>query len=107
LGQSPKYLIWNNDRKFGAEFERIASGARVKILKTPIAAPKANAICGRLLGSGRRESLDQFLVFGEQHLNKILKSYRDYYNQKRPHQGVNQAMPEAPNTSTIKSGKVV
>jgi transposase InsO family protein len=107
FGQSSKYLIRDNNRKFGAEFERIASGAGIKILKTPIAAPKANAICERLLGSVRRESLDHFFVFGEQQLNRILKSYRDYYNQKRLHQGINQAIPEAPNTSTAISGKVV
>jgi transposase InsO family protein len=104
--QKPKYLIRDNDRKFGAEFERVASGAGIEILKTPIAAPKANAICERLLGSVRRESLDHFLTFGEKHLFKILKSYRDYYNRQRPHQGINQNLPESTTNWRTKTGKI-
>jgi putative transposase len=107
FGEGPKYLIRDNDRKFGLEFERVANGAGIKVLKTPIEAPKANAICERMLGSVRREALDHFLILGEKHLYKTLKAYRDYYNGKRPHQGIGQTIPQAEKPSTTQSGKIV
>ena len=60
FGEHPRYLIRDNDAKFGLQFARVAAGAGIEILKTPFHAPKANAICERFLGSVRRECLDHF-----------------------------------------------
>jgi len=60
--QKPTYFIRGNDRKFGQQFTRIAAGTGIKILKTPIAAPNANAICERFLESIRHECLDHLFV---------------------------------------------
>ena len=57
-------------------------------------APKANAICERFLGSVRRECLDHILVFGEQHLYRVVREYVQYFNRARPHQGIEQNIPE-------------
>jgi putative transposase len=51
--QKPKYLIRDNDRKFGPAFERVAADRGIEVLKTPIAAPKANALCERLMAATR------------------------------------------------------
>ena len=48
-----------------------------------------NAFVERLNGSIRREAIDHFLLFSEKQIRKILKSYVDYYNRQRPHQGTN------------------
>jgi putative transposase len=56
-GQTPRYLIRDNDGKFGSCFARVAVTSGIKILKTPYHAPRANAICERFLGSVRRECL--------------------------------------------------
>ena len=56
--QKPKYLIRDNDSKFGHQFARVAADAGIKILKTPIAAPNANAVCERFLESIRHECLN-------------------------------------------------
>ena len=56
-GHTPKYLIRDNDSKFGLCFARVAATSSIKILKTPYHAPRANAICERFLGSVRRECL--------------------------------------------------
>jgi putative transposase len=48
-GQAPKYLICDNDSKFGPCFARVAKTSTIKILKTPLHAPRANAICERFL----------------------------------------------------------
>ena len=39
----------------------------------------------RLIGSIRRECVDHVIVFGEQHLRRLLRSYQQYYNGTRTH----------------------
>ncbi len=65
------------------------------MLRTPVRAPRANAVCERFLGSVRRECLDHLLVLGEHHLRRVLREYVAYFNQARPHQGIGQTMPAA------------
>jgi hypothetical protein len=43
--QRPRYLIRDNDRKFGATFARVAEASGIAILRTPYRAPRANAVC--------------------------------------------------------------
>jgi putative transposase len=95
-GYTPKYLIRDNDSKFGPCFARVAATSDIKILKTPYHAPRANAICERFLGSVRRECLDHVLVLHEKQLHRVLRAYVAYFNQARPHQGIQQRMPELP-----------
>jgi putative transposase len=99
FGTRPRYLIRDNDNKYGAHFKRVAAG--IKILKTPVRAPRANAVCERFLGSVRRECLDHFLLLSEDHLRRILKAYVAYFNQMRPHQGIDQQIPEATNPISL------
>lgn len=107
FGARPKYLIRDNDAKFGPKFQKVAEGASVKILKTPIEAPKANSICERFLGSVRREALDHLLIVNERQLSRILKAYVEYFNQFRPHQGIGQAIPQPKQNDAPLDGKVI
>jgi transposase InsO family protein len=50
-------------------------------------------IAERLIGTLRRECLDQMLVFGEAHLRRILSAYATYYNQARPHLALQKDAP--------------
>jgi len=95
-GQTPKYLIRDNDKKFGPNFARVATTSGIQMLRTPYRTPQANALCERFLGSVRRECLDHFLIFHEKQLQRLLKSYVLYFNQARPHQGLGQRIPELP-----------
>jgi len=95
-GQAPKYLIRDNDRKFGPSFARVATTSSIKVLRTPYRTPRANAVCERFLGSVRRECLDHFLILHEKQLHRLLKTYVMYYNQARPHQGIRQRIPDPP-----------
>jgi putative transposase len=81
----PRFLIRDNDRKYGTEVARAARG--VEVLRTPSRAPKANALCERFLGRVRRECLDHGLILNERQLHRILKAYVSYFNVARPHQG--------------------
>lgn len=90
----PKYMIRDNDRKFGPIFQKVATASGIEVLKTPIAAPKANALCERLMSTLRRECFDHIFVLREAQLKRVLKEYVKYYNQQRPHQGIDQRLPE-------------
>ena len=101
-GQAPKYLICDNDSKFGPCFARVATSSAIEILKTPYHAPRANAICERFLRSVRQECLDHLLIFREKQLQRVLNQYVVYFNRVRPHQGIRQQLPE-PSRSTQSS----
>ena len=110
FGQGPKYLIRDNDGKFGVGFARVAKTSHIEILKTPYQAPRANAICERFLGSVRRECLDHLLILHERQLQRVLNAYVHYFNQARPHQGIQQQIPEQKVGSVLAqhaSGKVL
>ena len=92
-GNRPKYLIRDNDSKFGKQFSTVAKGSGIEELKTPFHAPKANAHCERLIGSMKRECLDHFLIFNQYQLKRIVTEFTAYYNQHRSHQGIKQRIP--------------
>jgi hypothetical protein len=94
FGEGPRYLIRDNDKKYGDSFEQVTTG--IEVLKTPYKAPKANAICERFLGSLRRECLDYVLILSERHLHRVVKEYMAYFNNARPHQGIEQRIPCRP-----------
>ena len=98
-GQTPRYLIRDNDSKFGPHFARVAATSGIKILKTPYHTPRANAICERFLRSVRQECLDHLLILHERQLQRVLKAYVVYFNQARPHQGIQQQIPESSGAS--------
>jgi putative transposase len=95
FGEGPKYLIRDNDGKFGANFARVAQTSWIEILPTPYQAPRANAICERFLGSVRRECLDHLLIFQEKQLHRVLNAYVLSFNQARPHQGIRRTASRA------------
>jgi putative transposase len=69
----------------------------VRVLRTPVQSPMANAYCERLLGTLRRECLDYLIPFGEDHLRRILRVWKMHYNTVRPHSalGYRPPAPEA------------
>jgi transposase InsO family protein len=77
-GAQPRYIIRDRDDKFGRDFDRVAEGVRARVLKTPVRAPRANAVCERFLGSVRCECLDHLLVLDERHLLEVLVEYCRY-----------------------------
>ena len=83
--EKPKYLICDNDKRYGPRFERVAQASGIEVIHTPYEAPRASAICERFVGSLRRECLDHMLVIGRLQLTRILKEYGTYFNQARPH----------------------
>ena len=79
-GKRPKYLIHDNDGKFGGQFKGLLKGSGIKAIKTPPKAPRANALCERFMGSLQRECTDNFLIFHQHQLHRIISTYADYFN---------------------------
>jgi putative transposase len=90
---SLKFLIRDRDTKSTAAFEAVFTAIRVRIIKTPVQAPRANAIAERWIASARRECLDRMLITGEPHLRLVLSEYIDHYNVHRPHRALQQSPP--------------
>lgn len=67
-------------------------------VRTPVRAPRANAIAERVVKSIRVECLDHMIVVNERHLHGLLAEFVDYYNVDRPHRslGLNSPLPRSP-----------
>ena len=94
--ERPRFLIRDNDRKYGQCFTRVAEDRQIEVLRTPMRAPRANAICERFIGSVRRECLDHIVILSERHLYRVVGEYVAYFNHSRPHQGIGQRIPDPP-----------
>jgi putative transposase len=88
-----KFLIRDRDSKFVAAFDAVFQSAGIRIVKSPIRAPRTNAITERWIGSCRREILDRTLVWNQSHLRLVLADYEDHYNRHRSHRTLRQASP--------------
>jgi putative transposase len=78
---------------FTAAFDAVFAGAGIRIIRTPVQAPRANAIAERWIGTLRRECLDHLLITGPRHLAVVLQEYLEHYNMHRPHRSLHQRAP--------------
>ncbi|MFD0031476.1 integrase core domain-containing protein [Streptomyces sp. NPDC055059] len=101
---SLRFLIRDRDSKYTRSFDAVFEANEVEILLSPPRAPRANAICERVVGTLRRELLDRILVYNEAHADAALTEYIRHYNGHRPHQARQQLPPdgdEAPTQATV------
>ena len=95
FGEAPRYLIRDNDCKYGPKFAAVAEGANIEIVDIPPRSPDCNAIVERFLRSARNECLDHIVILSEDHARRVLREYAfDYFNTARPHQGIDQKIPK-------------
>ncbi|MEV5574430.1 integrase core domain-containing protein [Spirillospora sp. NPDC052269] len=88
-----KFLIRDRGANFTASFDAVFTAAGISIIKTPVQAPRANAIAERWISSCRREATDKILILGERHLRTVLIEYIDHYDRHRPHRTLEQRPP--------------
>ena len=82
---APAYLVRDNDRVYGRVFTARVRAMGIRDRPTSLRSPWQNGIAERLIGTLRRECLDQVLICGEGHLRRILLAYVAYYNRTRTH----------------------
>ena len=94
FGEGPQFIIRDRDDKYGAEFDRVAKGAGVRVIRTAVRAPLMNSVVERFIRSSRRECLDHGIILGERHLCSVLSEFAlEYLSTSRPHQGLGQRIP--------------
>ena len=89
-----KYLIRDRDSRYTTDFDAIFETEGIQILQSPVRAPRATAICERMIGTLRRELLDHVLIVHEQHAQRVLTEWLHHYAHGRPHRSLEQLTPE-------------
>jgi putative transposase len=98
-------LIRDNDKKYTYAFDTVFEPLQTHIIPTPIQAPNANAYMERWVRTVREECLDHILIINENHLRRVLIEFLDYYNARRPHQGLHQQSP-IPRPASATTGNI-
>jgi len=88
-----KFLIHGRHSRFTAAFHAVFAAERNQILRTPPQAPRASAICERMIGTLRRELLDRILIVNERYLRRVVTAYLSHLNTTRPHRSPRQLTP--------------
>lgn len=87
-GLQATHLIHDRDTKLTAGFDRLLQSAKVQIVKSPVMAPNANAFAESWIATLKRECLGYFACFSLRHVDHIVQTFVGYYNEYRPHQGL-------------------
>ncbi|MGF7235116.1 MAG: integrase core domain-containing protein [Frankia sp.] len=88
-----KFLIRDRDTTFVRGFDTVFAAEGIRVIKTPVRAPKANAFAERWVRTVRAECLDWALIWNRRHLEHVLKIYVEHYNTARPHRALNLDTP--------------
>jgi transposase InsO family protein len=90
---APTYLVRDNDDCYGRVFKSRVAAMGIRDRPISPRSPWQNGIAERLIGTLRRECLDQMLIFGEAHLRRTLAVYASYYNRSRTHRALQKDSP--------------
>jgi putative transposase len=90
-----QFLIRDRDSKYSGPFDEVLRSEQVRIVRTPVRAPKANAIAERFVRTVRSECLDWLLILNRRHLERVLRVYVEHYNAERPHRSLGLRPPRS------------
>ncbi|HTE86726.1 MAG TPA: integrase core domain-containing protein, partial [Dehalococcoidia bacterium] len=88
-----RFLIRDRDAKFSRSFDAVLRSEGMRVIRTPIQAPNANAYAERVIETMRAECLDWSFIWGRRHLDRTLWTYAEHYNRQRPHRALGLAAP--------------
>jgi putative transposase len=91
-----RFLIHDRDQKFSHVFDEVFRSDGIKVIRTPVQAPNANAYAERWVRTLRADCLDRILILGRRHLEYVLRIYRRHYNEHRPHRALRLQPPDGP-----------
>jgi putative transposase len=104
---APTYLLRDRDRIYGEEFGRRVQTMEIREVLIAPRAPWQNPFVERVIGSIRRECLNQVVILNAAHLRRLLRAYVAYYNSARPHQALEQNAPRPRTVQPPSLGRVV
>jgi putative transposase len=90
-----RFLIRDRDTTFTGPFDTVLRSEGMRVIRTPVQAPNANAHAERVIETMRAECLDWTLIWGRRHLDRTLRTYAEHYNRGRPHRALGLASPLA------------
>ena len=90
---APAFLVRDNDRAYGHVFTSRVRAMGIRDRPISPGSPWQNGYAERLIGTLRRECLDQVVIFGETHLQRILSAYAAHYNKARTHLALQKDAP--------------
>jgi putative transposase len=93
-----RFLMHDRDTIFSQQLDQGVCNLGLRVLKTPVRSPQANALCERLIGTLRRECLDFVIPLAEHHLQRLLHEWATHYNEGRPHMSLGPGIPEPPSS---------
>jgi putative transposase len=96
-----RFLIHDRDTKFSHAFDEIFHTEGIKVIRTPVRAPNANAFAERWVRTARCDCLDRILILGRRHLEQVLRVYRRHYNEHRPHRALQLLPPNGRNPTPL------
>jgi putative transposase len=88
-----RFLIHDRDTKFAHAFDEIFRTEGIRVIRTPIHAPNANAHAERWVRTLRADCLNRIFILGQRHLEHVLRIYRRHYNEHRPHRALGLVPP--------------
>jgi putative transposase len=103
-GIEPGFFLRDNDMLYPSDMDAILQSSGVNTVKTPFGAPNANAYAERYVLSCKQECLNHLLIFGLNRLQHVIDCYSSYYNEHRPHQGIENRIPSEYNKSNRQQG---
>jgi putative transposase len=103
-GHGYRYVIHDRDSIFSQQLDRFVKELCVTVRRTPVRAPKANAICERFGGTLRRECLDFLIPLNERHLKRTVRQWGNHYNRGGPHSTLGPGLPEPTQDKVPASG---
>ena len=83
-----RFVIRDRDAKLSRSFDDVFASEGIRVIRTPIRAPNANAFAERWVETLRADCLDWRLILGPRHLGLVLRTYVKHYDQERPHRGL-------------------
>ncbi len=97
-----RFLLRDRDATFSGPFDDVLRAEGLRVIRTPIRSPRANAFAERFVRTVRRECLDHVLIYGRRHLERVLQDYVAHYMAERPHRGLSLAAPAGNRTPQVR-----